>query len=62
MMWDFVANITDELIMGLDILHTYDASVDIGRQKLRLAEEERPGSRAWAFQPSSVKDHVIPPQ
>jgi hypothetical protein len=30
--WVFVANITNELILGLDILHTYDASVDLGRQ------------------------------
>jgi hypothetical protein len=30
-MWVFVANITDELILGLDILRAYDASVDIGR-------------------------------
>jgi hypothetical protein len=36
----FVANITDELILGLDILRAYDASVDIGRQTLRLADEE----------------------
>jgi hypothetical protein len=35
-----VANITDELILGLDILRTYDASVVIERQKLRLAEKE----------------------
>jgi hypothetical protein len=39
-MWVFVANITDELILGLDILRAYDASVDIGRQTLRLADEE----------------------
>jgi hypothetical protein len=36
----FVADITDELILGLDILRACDASVDIGRQTLRLAEEE----------------------
>jgi hypothetical protein len=28
--------------LGLDILRAYDASVDIGRQTLRLAEEEIP--------------------
>jgi hypothetical protein len=27
----FVADITDELILGLDVLRAYDASVDIGR-------------------------------
>jgi hypothetical protein len=37
-MWVFVANITDEL--WLDILRAYGASVDIGRQILRLADEE----------------------
>jgi hypothetical protein len=39
-MWVFVPNITDELILGLDILCAYDASVDIGCQTLQLAEEE----------------------
>jgi hypothetical protein len=39
-MWVFVANITDELILELDILRAYDASVDIGRQTLRLEEEK----------------------
>jgi hypothetical protein len=40
--WVFVANITNDFILGLDILRAYDASVDIGRQTLRLAEEEIP--------------------
>jgi hypothetical protein len=40
--WVFVANITNEFILGLNILRAYDASVDIGRQTLRLAEEEIP--------------------
>jgi hypothetical protein len=39
-MWVFVANITDELILGLDLLRAYDVSVDIASQKLRLAEEK----------------------
>jgi hypothetical protein len=61
--WIFVTDITNELILGLDILSTYNASLDIGHQTLRLAEEEislwspGPGPR-----PSSlvvVKDHVI---
>jgi hypothetical protein len=30
--WVLVANITNEFILGLDILRTYDASVDLGRQ------------------------------
>jgi hypothetical protein len=62
--WVFVADITNELILGLDVLSTYDASVDIGRQTLRLAEEEvslwSPGAGP---RPSSLivaKDQVIP--
>jgi hypothetical protein len=38
--WVFVANITKGFILGLDILRAYNASVDIGRQTLRLAEEK----------------------
>jgi hypothetical protein len=41
--------------LGLDILHAYDASVDLGHQTLRLAEEEvslwSPGAGTW---PSSL--------
>jgi uncharacterized protein (DUF1684 family) len=29
--WVFVAEITDEFILGLDVLQAYDASVDVGR-------------------------------
>jgi hypothetical protein len=61
--WGFVANITNELILGLDILRAYDASVDLGRQTLRLAGEEislwSPGEGP---RPSSVvmaKDQVM---
>jgi hypothetical protein len=64
--WVFVANITNEFIFGLDILHAYNASVDIGRQTLRLAEDEvslwSPGAGP---RPSSLvlaKDQVIPAQ
>jgi hypothetical protein len=39
-MWVFVADITDELILGLDIFCAYNAPVDIGRQTLPLADEE----------------------
>jgi hypothetical protein len=38
--WGFVANINNGFILGLNILRAYDASVDIGRQTLRLAEED----------------------
>jgi hypothetical protein len=65
-MWVFVANITDELILGLDILRAYDASVDIGRQKLRLAEEEvslwSPGEGTCPSSLVVAKDHMIPAQ
>jgi predicted aspartyl protease/flagellar motility protein MotE (MotC chaperone) len=40
--WEFVADITDEFILGLDILLAYDASVDIGRRVLRLVQDEVP--------------------
>jgi hypothetical protein len=38
--WVFVADITNEFILGLDILRANDASVDIGHQTLHLAEEK----------------------
>jgi hypothetical protein len=37
--WVFVTDIT-KFILGMDILHAYDASVEIGHQTLRLTEEE----------------------
>jgi hypothetical protein len=65
-MWVFVAYITDELILGLDLLHCYDASVDIRRQKLRLPEEKislwNPGVGPRTFILLVAKDHVIPAQ
>jgi hypothetical protein len=64
--WVFIANIANEFILGLDMLHAYDASVDLERQTLRLAEEEvslwSPGAGP---QPSSLvvaKNQVIPAQ
>jgi hypothetical protein len=61
-----VAGITNELVLGLDILRAYDASVDLGPQTMRLAEEEL---LLWSTGagpcPSSlvvVKDQVIPTQ
>jgi hypothetical protein len=38
--WVFIANITNEFILGLGILHAYDTSGDLQRQTLRLAEEK----------------------
>jgi hypothetical protein len=32
--WVFLAKITDEFILGLDVLRAYDASVDLGRHLL----------------------------
>jgi hypothetical protein len=65
-MWVFVANITDELILGLDKLSAYEASVDTGRQKLRLAEEEISLCSLGAGPRTSslvvAKEHVIPTQ
>jgi hypothetical protein len=40
--WVFVADITDDYILELDILLAYDASVDIGRRVLRLGRDEVP--------------------
>jgi hypothetical protein len=64
--WVFIANITNEFILGLDILSTYNAWVDLGRQMLCLAEEE---VLLWSPevgpQPSSLvvtNDQVIPKQ
>jgi hypothetical protein len=52
----FIAIITNELILGLEILRAYDAFVEIGRQTLRLAGEElsiwRPGFQAHNDQKS----------
>jgi hypothetical protein len=30
----FIASITDEFILGLDVVHIYDASVDVGHHRL----------------------------
>jgi hypothetical protein len=61
--WVFVSN---EFILGLDILHAYDASVDLGRQMLRLAEEEvslwSPGVEPWPSSLVVAKNQVIPTQ
>jgi hypothetical protein len=60
----FVADITDELILGLDVQRAYDASLDIGRQTLRLAEEEvslwNPGDGPRPSSQVVAKEKVIP--
>jgi hypothetical protein len=61
--WVFVAGLTNEFILGLDILRAYDASVDIGQQTLRLAEEVSLWSPGAEPRPSSLivdEDQVIP--
>jgi hypothetical protein len=64
--WISIADITNELILGLDVLRPYDASVDIGRQTLRLAEEEvslwSPGARPRPSNLVVAEDQVIPAQ
>jgi hypothetical protein len=61
----FVANITNEFILGLDILRSYDASVDLGRQTLLAEEEVSLWSPGAGPRPSSLvvaKNQVIPAQ
>jgi hypothetical protein len=36
--WVFVADITEEFILGLDNLRAYHATVDVGRHRLRPAK------------------------
>jgi hypothetical protein len=43
--WVIIANITNKFFLGLDILCTYDASVDQGHQTLYLSEE---GVSLWS--------------
>jgi hypothetical protein len=38
--WVFVAEITDEFILGLVVLRVYDTSVDLVRHLLRLSHAE----------------------
>jgi hypothetical protein len=62
----FVANITNEFLLGVDLLSVYDASADIGRQTLRLAEEEAsfwsPGAGPRPSSLVVIKNQVIPAQ
>jgi hypothetical protein len=59
-----VAAITDELILGLDVLRAYDASVDVGRHVLRMGREEmtlwRLGARPRSSRLTLLSDEVIP--
>jgi hypothetical protein len=38
--WLFVAEIVSKFILGLDILHIYEASMNLGSHKLRFWEKE----------------------
>jgi hypothetical protein len=61
--WVFVAEVTDEFILGLDVLWTYDVSVDLGCHLLQLDQEEvtpwRPGAQPKSARLSLVGDEVI---
>jgi hypothetical protein len=62
--WVFVAEITDEFILPLDVLRAYDASVDFGCHLLSLGKEEvtlcNHGARPTSSRLSLVSDEVIP--
>jgi hypothetical protein len=64
--WVFVGNITNGIIMGLDIMRAYDVCVDIWRQIQRLAKEElMPQNLGVRTHPPSLllaNDLVIPAQ
>jgi hypothetical protein len=64
--WVFITSITNKFILGLDIMRTYNASVDQGRQMLLLAEEElslwSPGMGPRPFILVVASDQVIPAQ
>jgi hypothetical protein len=59
-----VADITNELIPGLDVLRAYDASVDVGRHVLRMGREEvslwNPRDRPRFSRLTLLNDEVIP--
>jgi hypothetical protein len=46
--WVFVTGITDKFILGQDVLHTYDASVDWRCYMLQLGEVEILLSLSWS--------------
>jgi hypothetical protein len=61
--WVLVAGITDELILGLDVLRACDASVDMGRHVLRIGREEvslwNPRARPRSSRLTLLNDEVI---
>jgi hypothetical protein len=60
----FVTEITDEFILGLDVLRAYNVSVDVGHYLLRLGQEEvilwKPGVQTKSSRLSLVSDEMIP--
>jgi hypothetical protein len=62
----FVAHITDEFILRLDILWAYNTSVELGCNVLQLGQEEvalwRPEAQTQSFRLTLVSDKVISAQ
>jgi len=62
--WVFVAEFTDEFILGLGVLRVYGVSVDLGCHLLRLGQEEvtlwGPGAQPKSARLSLAGDEVIP--
>jgi hypothetical protein len=62
--WVFFAEVTDEFILGLNILQANDALMDLERQLLRLGQEVMTLWNPGALQRSSgltlVRDGVFP--
>jgi len=60
----FVAEVTDEFNLGLDVMRAYEASVDLGHHLLRLGQEVvtlwRPDARPKSARPSLAGDEEIP--
>jgi hypothetical protein len=60
----FVSEITDEFILGLDVLRAYGVLVDFGRHVLRLCREEvslwSPGARQRSSRLILASDELIP--
>jgi hypothetical protein len=61
-----VISTMNEFILGLDVVHAYDVSVNLGRQTLRLAEEEvslwSPGTGPRPLSLVVITDQLIPAQ
>jgi hypothetical protein len=63
MTWIFAAEITDEFVLGLDVLHEHNVSVDLGPCVLQLGEEEvvvwQPGACPCSFPYANGSNEVI---